>query len=122
MSWKDAINQGREIVLATSSDDKPHAIMVISLGMVDGKLLIGACQMKTSLKNILKNRKVCIVAKYKKEYYRIKGTAEVYSSGKYFNIAVKRSKPPLPRRAVVIDIKEAFDLDRAKRIKALRQK
>ncbi len=116
MTWKYALKTGNEIVLTTSYGDKPHAIVVISLGMIDGKLLIGACQMKTSLKNILKTKRVCVVAKYKKEYYRIKGSAEIYSSGKYFDIVIKRSKPPPPRHAIAVDIKEIFDLDRVKRI------
>ena len=119
MAWKDALQQGQEIVIATSSKDgKPHAIIVISLGLVDGKLLIGACQMKTSQKNIKENNKVSIVAKRDGEYYRVDGLAEIHSSGKYFDIALEKSKdnPPLPKHAITIDIKEVFDLDKGKKI------
>jgi len=117
MTWKNALQQGREIVLATSSkNENPHAIFVISLGFVDDKLLIGACQMKTSLENIRENNRVSIVVKHKNEYYRIDGQAKVYSSGKYFDISLERSKPPLPKCAVIIDVKEVFDLDKVKKI------
>lgn len=117
MSWKDSLQKGQEIVLGTcSKDGGPHNIIVISLGLVNDKLLIGACQMKTSLKNMKDNNKVSIVAKYKKEYYRIDGNANIYSSGEYFDTATKRSNPPLPKHAVVIDIKEVFDLDKVRKI------
>ena len=116
MSWKKALQQGHEIVLATSWEDKPHAIVVISLGFCDNKLLIGACQMKTTLENIKKNNKVCIVAKYNNEYYRIKGAVSIYSSGKYLETAIERSEPPLPHHALVIEISEVFDLDKGKKI------
>ncbi len=56
MSWEKALQSGQEIVLATSSSEgKPHAIVVVSCGIMDGKLLIGVCQMKTSLKNLQEN-------------------------------------------------------------------
>lgn len=115
MSWKASLRKGSEIVLSTASKT-PHAIVVLSMGFVDGKLLIGACQMKTSLKNIRNNNRVCIVSKYKKKYYRIKGKASVYSSGKYFDACTKRSSEPLPHHAVAVTIKEVFDLDKVERI------
>ncbi len=117
MSWKDALQNGQEIVLTTSSKDgTPHAIVVISLGFVDNKLLIGACQMKVTLKNIKENNKVSIVAKFNNEYYRIDGIATIYSDGKYLDAAIERSEPPLPKQAIVIDIKEVFDLDKVERV------
>lgn len=117
MSWRKAIQKGQEIVLATSSKSgKPRAIVVISLGLVDNKLLIGACQMKTSLRNMKENDRVSIVAKYNKEYYRINGRVKIFSSGKFLNIALKKSEPPPPKQAIVVDIKEVFDLDRLKKV------
>ncbi len=117
MTWKDALENGQEIIVSTCSRKCiPRAIVVNSLGFVNKKLLIGACQMKTTLKNIKETKKVSIVTKYNDEYYRIDGSATIYSSGKYLDIATKRSSPPLPRKAIVIDIKEVFDLDKVKRI------
>ncbi len=105
------------MVLATiSRDNNPHAIIVLSLGLIDEKLLIGACLMKATLKNIRNNNQVALVVKYNSEYYRLKGKAQIHSSGKYFNLAYKKSNPPMPKYAILIDIKEVFDLDKQKKI------
>jgi hypothetical protein len=50
MVWKDALEERQNIILATSSKDgNPRAIIVVSLGFVEDRLLIGACLMKKSL-------------------------------------------------------------------------
>jgi len=117
MTWKKAVQQRQLISLATSSKSgTPRAIIVTSLGFIEGKLLIGECVMKQTFSNIKTNNKVSIVAQYDKEYYRIDGRTKFYSKGKYFDAALKRSNPPLPRKAIVVDIKEVFDLDKLKKI------
>jgi predicted pyridoxine 5'-phosphate oxidase superfamily flavin-nucleotide-binding protein len=117
MSWKQAVQERQKIVLATSSKkSQPHAIIVISLGLIDNKILIGACLMKTSLENIKNNGKVSMVVMCNDEYYRIEGKAEVYSTGKYFDEAYRKSKPPMPKAALVINIEEVFDLDKQKKV------
>ncbi len=116
MTWKTCLRKGSEIILATCSDNKPRAIVVMSLGLENGKLLIGACQMKMTLKNIRNNGRVSVVATHGKEYYRIGGKAAIHSSGKYFDAAVKRSMPPLPKQAIAITIKEVFNLDKTKKV------
>jgi hypothetical protein len=115
MSWKSAFGSRKEIVLATC-DTTPRAIYVISLGFIDGKLLIGECTMKTTLKNIKKNKNVSIAAKDASGYYRLNGKAEVFSSGKYLDAAIKGSKPPMPRHAIVVEIKEVYALNQGKKI------
>lgn len=112
--WKNVLKQGQKIVLTTiDKDGKPNAIVVVSLGLVDGKLLIANCQMKSTFYNIQNNPNICIVSTGKKEYYRIKGVAFVFSNGKFFDAAVKKSSPKPPvKAAIVIDIKEVFDLDK----------
>lgn len=116
MSWKEALKEGQELVLATSSKNgKPNANVVISNGLFDDKILISNCQMKTSIENIRENDNVCIIAKIKKEYYRIRGLAKSYSSGKYFDVAIKKATPEYPvKTAITVDIKEVFDLDKGK--------
>lgn len=117
MAWKDVLKERQNIVFATSSKDgNPRAIVVVSLGFVDKKLLIGAYEMKRSLENIKGNSKVSIVAIKCDEYYRINGMPTIYSGGKYLEIAIKRSNPPLPKAAILVDIKEVFDLDKGKKI------
>ena len=117
MNWKRALAERQEIVLSTCSKNNiPHAIMTISLGLIDDRLLIGACLMKKTLENININSKVSLVTKFDKDYYRIEGEAKIYPSGKYFEIAYKKSGPPMPKSAILIEIKEVFDLGKQKKI------
>ena len=117
MDWPNAFTPRQEIVLATvKKENIPHAIFVLSMGIIENKLLIGVCQMTTTLENIKNNNKVVVIGKSDTGYYRIFGEAKIYSSGKYYKTVCERSKPPLPKLAIVIDIKEVYDLDKAKRI------
>lgn len=117
MSWKNALGYRQQLVLSTSSESgTPHAIIVISLGFVSKRLLIGASLMRISQANIRKNNKVSVVAIRGDEYYRIDGRAKIYASGDYLTAAIQRSRPPLPRHAVVIDIKGVFDMAKQKKI------
>lgn len=117
MNWKKAFGLNKTIILSTVCKDlSPHANCVFSEGFVDNKLLIGNCQMDTTFKNLQRDNRVCIISLNDKGYFRIKGKATIYPSGKYFDLALKRSKPPLPKSALVIDIQEVFDLDKAQKI------
>lgn len=115
MSWKKAFQQRQEIILGTSSlAGQPRVIVVISLGFINSKLLIGSCLMKTTLANLKANNRVSIFTKRDKEYYRLEGKVTIYSSGKYLKLAKAKSNPPLPKYALLVDIKEVFDLDKGK--------
>ncbi len=117
MTWKDAFKKGRELTLATCSFDAiPNANIVISLGFVDNKLLIADSQMNNTLKNLQNTKRICIVSKTNKEYYRVKGTVEIFDSGKYFNICNKTDKEFPAKHAILVTIKEVFDLDKLKKI------
>lgn len=118
MDWKDAFKEGEEIVLATSKDNIPRAIVVTSLGFLDDKLLIGICQMNRSFENLKENNNVSIVAMKDKNYYMIQGKTELFSSGKYFDAAFERSVkcPPQPHHVLVVLVTEVFDLDKVKKI------
>jgi len=116
MAWKNTLKYRQELILATSWKDKPHAIPVLSLGFIDQKLLIGACIMKTTLKNLQNNNKVSIATKNKKEYYRIEGRAKIFSSGKYLKKAINLSRPPLPHHAILINITQVVDLVKGKKV------
>lgn len=115
MSWQDSIKKGNEIVLSTCSENNPHANVVISLGLVENKLLIADCQMHTTLKNLQKEKRACIVSKNKKEYYCIKGKVEISNSGKYFDLCNKDSEYPA-KNAILITVDEVFDLDKVEKI------
>jgi uncharacterized pyridoxamine 5'-phosphate oxidase family protein len=117
MDWEKAFEPRQEIVLATvKKDGAPHAIYVLSMGIVGNKLLIAVCSMVTTLENIKQNNKVVVIGKSKRGYYRISGEAKIYSSGKYLEIVSNLSRPPLPKQAITVDIKEVYDLDQGRKI------
>jgi len=108
MTWQTGFKKGKEITLVTSSKaGKPNANIVISLGLIDDKLLIADCQMKTTTKNIKNNKQVCIVG----GYFKLKGTAKIYSSGKYFDLCIKNNPDYKVKSAILIKIKQIIDLD-----------
>jgi predicted pyridoxine 5'-phosphate oxidase superfamily flavin-nucleotide-binding protein len=114
MSWQDQFKAGKQLVLATSSKSGfPNANIVISLGWIDGKLLVADCQMKVTLRNLKENPKICVVA----GYYRLKGKAKVFSSGKYFDLCVRKNKEYKVKNAILIEAKEVFDLNGGKSVK-----
>jgi predicted pyridoxine 5'-phosphate oxidase superfamily flavin-nucleotide-binding protein len=113
VDWKDNFEKGKEIVLATSSKEGiPNANIVISLGFIDDKLLVADCQMHTTIKNLKENPNVCVIG----GYFKLKGTAEIFSSGKYFDLCVKENKDYKVKNAILISVKEVFDLDKVKKI------
>lgn len=113
MEWKSNFKKGKEITLATSSKDSmPNANVVISLGFVEDRLLVANCQMNNTIKNLKENKNICVVG----GYLRIKGTVEIFSSGKYFELC--KSTPDYKvNNAILITIKEVFDLDKVSVVK-----
>jgi hypothetical protein len=115
--WNKVFEKGNEIVLVSvSRKGEPHAVVAISLGLVDERLLVAACQMNTTLKNIKDTGKVCVVGHTGKEYYRLKGSATLHGSGKYFDLAKKLNKGEPVRQAITITMDEVFDLDKVKKV------
>ncbi|MFA5992366.1 MAG: pyridoxamine 5'-phosphate oxidase family protein [Candidatus Pacearchaeota archaeon] len=113
MDWKSSFKDGKEIILATSSKSNiPNANIVISLGFVDNKLLIADCQMNNTIKNLKENKNICVIG----GYFRIKGKVEIFPSGKYFDMCVLKSKGYSVKNAILINIKEVFDLNNTKTI------
>jgi len=113
MNYKDCFKEGKEIVLATSSKDGvPNANIVISLGFVDNKLLVADCQMKTTIENLKDNPNICVIS----GYFKIKGKVEIFNSGKYFDMCVKKDSNYKVKNALLITIEESFDLDKCQKI------
>ncbi len=114
MTWKKDFNKGKEITLVTATTKGvPNANIVVSLGFVEGKLLVANCQMNTTIKNIKENKSVCVVG----GYYRLKGIAKTYTSGKCFDLCVEKNKKYRVDSAILITIKEVFNLDKVKPVK-----
>lgn len=113
MDRKKSFKEWKELVLSTSSKSWiPHANIVISLWFVDDKLLVADCQMVTTIKNFKENPYVCVVA----DYYRIYGSIKLFTSWKYFDIAVKKSDVYTVKNAIVVSINEVVDMDKGCKI------
>jgi predicted pyridoxine 5'-phosphate oxidase superfamily flavin-nucleotide-binding protein len=113
MSWQKLVEGRQEVVLASASKNgEAHAIIVISLGRIDEKILIGACLMKKTLSNIRANNKIVLIVRNNGEYYRINGTATIHTDDSYFDYVYKISNPPMPKSALAVNIHEVFDLDK----------
>jgi predicted pyridoxine 5'-phosphate oxidase superfamily flavin-nucleotide-binding protein len=113
MVWKDNFKEGKEVVLATSSKKGyPNGNIVISLGFADEKLLVADCQMETTIKNLKENRKICVIG----GHFKIKGKVEIFDSGKHFDTCVKKSEGYDVKNAILVDVEEVYDLDKAKKI------
>lgn len=86
MEYKNSFKKGKEIVLATSSKSgEPNANIVMSLGFIDGKLLVADCQMVTTIENLKNNPIICVIG----DYFKIKGRVTIFNRGKYFNLCLK---------------------------------
>jgi hypothetical protein len=110
-SWKDNFKEGKELILATASKSgQPNANIVISLGFVDGNLLVANCQMVNTIKNLTENQNICVIG----GYYRISGNVELFDSGKYFDLCVQKSEGYKAKHAIIISVDEVFDLDKGK--------
>jgi hypothetical protein len=110
-SWMIYFAEGKEIVLATASKNGlPNANIVVSLGFVDDQLLVADCQMTNTIKNLQENPAICIIG----GYWRLRGTIKIYQSGKYFDMCAQKSDSYKVKSAILIFIKEVFDLDKQK--------
>lgn len=116
MDWKENFDKNQELILSTSSNNEPHLNVVISLGFVDGKLLVADCQMDTTLKNLKFNNKICVYAKKRNYHIRLKGKVEIFDSGNYFDLCKEICDNLKPRNAILISIEEVFDLDKVKKV------
>jgi hypothetical protein len=117
MNWKNAFEPRQEIILSTvKKNGDPHVIYVLSMGILENKLVIGICLMKITLENIENGCKVAVLGKSSDGYFRIFGKAKIYSSGKYLEEAISHSRQPMPQKALVIDIEEVYDVGNVKKI------
>lgn len=68
--------------------------------------------MRTTIKNLKENPNICVIG----GHIRLKGTVEIFSSGKYFDLCVKENKDYEVKNAILISVKEVFDLDKVEKI------
>jgi len=111
IKWKNYFKNDKEIIFCTASKNGlPNGIIVISRGFIDGQILIADCQMKKTITNLRGNDNVCVIG----GYYKIIGKAKIFSKGRYFAAATKKSKNYKVRHAILVKPKKLIDLDEIK--------
>jgi predicted pyridoxine 5'-phosphate oxidase superfamily flavin-nucleotide-binding protein len=116
---KSLLNKNEIIFLATSSkENNPNVVCVSCQGIFNDKILIGKFMLNKTLSNLQENNKISIILTNDKEYYQIKGTAECFESGKWFEKVLELNKGSeyTPSGAVLISPKEIYDLSSCKKI------
>jgi hypothetical protein len=113
MKWEDEFKEGKEIVLATCSNNScPLANIVVSLGFVEDKLLIANCQMRRTFENLLTTKKACLVS----GHFRIEGKVKLFDKGKYFDLAQQKTEDYIVKSVILVEIEKVFDLDGVKEV------
>lgn len=115
MSYTEALAHREPLIVSTvTKTGQPHSNIMLSLGVFDNKILIGLCFLTTTYENLINNNSVCLTTLGSKGYYRIKGTVEMFEKGKYFDLATSLSRPPMPKRAILVSITEVYDWEKEK--------
>lgn len=107
------------VSLATASKNaKPNLICVEVNKIINNQLLISNNYFKKTLTNLKENNKIALTAINQGKFLQFKGLAKYHSSGKYLNLIKKlpTNKNYSPRGALLIKIKEIYDLDNLKKI------
>ena len=118
MGFKELLNNAKLVCFVTSTKGgKPNAIFAESW-FFENKILLVDCHMEKTVKNLKENPQVAVSAQNGKEYYQIKGTAEYLTEGKYFKKAkeIVAGTEYTAKGAVLVEIKEVWDLDKRKKI------
>ena len=113
------IRKGRIIALATASKDgKPDLICVECCGLFDNKILIADCQFNKTLLNLKDNSQVSIMISNGKDYFQIKGKAEYFTSGKWFDKVTKINEGTeyKPKGALLVSCEEIYDLNKCEKV------
>lgn len=77
MSYKEALAHREPLVVSTvTADGKPHSNYMLSLGVVDGKILIGLCFLTTTYENLINNTNVCLTTCGKNGFLELRGRSK----------------------------------------------
>ena len=68
--------------------------------------------MKTTIKNLKENKNISIIS----GYLRLRGTVKIFSKGKEYDEAQKRTKDYKVKNAILVTPKKLFDLDKCEPI------
>jgi len=111
----DLLNRRKTVILATADlKGEPRAIFVEVNKAEGDKMIITDNEMKITRKNLLENKNVFVLV-FEEDYgycLKIKGGAEYYTKGEYFDFVknLESNKDFTPKAAVVVTIKDVTEL------------
>ncbi len=112
----DAIEKDLVFLATASSEGIPNVVPIGFARPIDnGSILIADNYMNKTRKNIEENPNIAIVTKdAQKNPYQIKGTAEIFESGKIFDEVVEWAQNVMtklnPKAAIVVKVTEIYSV------------
>ena len=116
---KKIIKKVEIMVFGTASKDGiPNLIAVECCGLFDEQILIADCQFNKTLLNLKENNQISILINNKKEYFQLKGKAEYFDSGRWFEKVKKINEQTeyKPKGAVVVTVNDIYDLNKCEKL------
>ncbi len=109
LSIKKIIEENALALATVDEKDNPHCIAVGDVKVVNDIILIGDIYMKKTIKNIKRNNKVALVVWDRNweencEGYQIKGKAEYFTNGKWWELVKKIHKGFQAKGAIVVKV------------------
>lgn len=111
--------EGKIIVFCTSSKNgKPNAVLVEGNKLSGNKIVFTNNCLNKSLKNLKQNNNVALVVQSEKKHFQVKGTATHHADGEWFDFVKNHpaNKGWTTKGAVVVLIKQVFDLESGKQV------
>ena len=111
-SYTDLINSQLLYIATVSDDQTPHLIVVSAAQVINthththtsGEILIADVQMQQTKSNLLKRPTICLMSLDPKTQTGIKiiGTAQYFTTGKYFDLVKKTADSAYPPKGAVL--------------------
>ena len=117
--YTDLIEKGIVYVATSDKKCKPNLVCVMGCKLVAKDTICATDNMmeKTS-KNIKQNKRIALVVGKGEKWYQLKGTVSYHPTGKWFKFvkALPFNKQFNPRAAVLVKVKEVYDLWEGERL------
>lgn len=113
----DVIADSKVFLATATTDGVPNVVPIGNIKALDDKtVIIADSYMIKTRKNLEANPKVAFVVENAAKYpFQFKGSAEIYTSGEYYDQVVKwiKEESPLanaPKAAVLVEIQEIYSV------------
>lgn len=117
--YKDLIEKGIVYVATSDTKCKPNLICVMGCKLVAKDTICATDNMMDKTRrNIKQNKQIALVVGKGEKWYQLKGTVSYQTKGKWFNFvkALPFNKQYGPQAAVLVKVKEVYDLWEGERL------